>query len=636
MKGNGKWTPHIVAVGAFVVFVVLGLACASTPNSTQSSSAAEKEKQLRQAAERKPKNAKAQYEWGNYLLLTKRDRVQAASVLERALAIDPNYRATAGLNWAPADAAVNGIVVTENIKIDDYSIFLLLGEAYLHGSITGSNRFPEEDRQDALEKALAAYRRGYEIDVTGWKTPSENLDIVYLAYIARTLDNLNRQEEATEMYVKLAKIAKLTTEIASRVDNYEWLNSIKDLPSFYVSASGNDSNNGLSESAPLRSLALAYQRAVDGNIKIITVIGTLNYQSEAAYIDSTDIFNLTASGSASEIIITGKWGAARAVLSGVGSGRNVVYAGGTIRFGYIEISGGELNGESKDGDGIGIYGTVTIGSGTVIRANKGSGIYNRGACTFEGGDINGNENGVYNFGIFVMHSGTIRNNKSTQSGGGVIISSGTFTMSEGSITGNTAESNGGGVVIYSSGTFAMSGGSITGNTAKTDGGGVDNSGTFTMSGGSITGNTVGRDGGGVRNMKTFTMSGGSISNNTARGTGGGVDVSISFGSDTVFTMSSGTISGNKAERGGGVYVSGVIQSVAGSMNGGIFRQSGGSITGNSATAGGGVYVSSYNGRYDKTGGTVSGNTAPRTIVNAVSGYNDANVTREQGSLGSGR
>jgi hypothetical protein len=26
-----KWTPHIIAVGAFVVFIVLGLACAAAP-----------------------------------------------------------------------------------------------------------------------------------------------------------------------------------------------------------------------------------------------------------------------------------------------------------------------------------------------------------------------------------------------------------------------------------------------------------------------------------------------------------------------------------------------------------------------------------------------------------------------------
>jgi len=32
MKGKGKWTPHIIAAMAIVVFIVLGLACMTTPN----------------------------------------------------------------------------------------------------------------------------------------------------------------------------------------------------------------------------------------------------------------------------------------------------------------------------------------------------------------------------------------------------------------------------------------------------------------------------------------------------------------------------------------------------------------------------------------------------------------------------
>ena len=70
-------------------------------------------------------------------------------------------------------------------------------------------------------------------------------------------------------------------------------------------------------------------------------------------------------------------------------------------------------------------------------------------------------------------------------GGGVSVSTGTFTMSGGEISGNTTTSTrnssngcGGGVYVY--GMFTMSGGSISGNTASY-GGGVDvsSSGTFT-------------------------------------------------------------------------------------------------------------------------------------------------------------
>jgi len=33
MKGKGKWTSHIIAAAALAVFIILGLACASTPKS---------------------------------------------------------------------------------------------------------------------------------------------------------------------------------------------------------------------------------------------------------------------------------------------------------------------------------------------------------------------------------------------------------------------------------------------------------------------------------------------------------------------------------------------------------------------------------------------------------------------------
>lgn len=92
---------------------------------------------------------------------------------------------------------------------------------------------------------------------------------------------------------------------------------------------------------------------------------------------------------------------------------------------------------------------------------------------------------------------------SSKTGRGVYVSSGTFNMYGGSITGNKAQDaqgRGGGVYVYSgSGTFNMSGGSITGNNAyksdyiSTFGGGVCvGSGIFTVSGEvTVTDNTKG-------------------------------------------------------------------------------------------------------------------------------------------------
>jgi len=134
----------------------------------------------------------------------------------------------------------------------------------------------------------------------------------------------------------------------------------------------------------------------------------------------------------------------------------------------------------------------------------------------------------------------------SQWGGGVRINGGTFTMTGGSIVGNSvgdkdspADVPGGGVYVFN-GTFTMTGGAICGNasvrkktalgettpTITGKGGGVyvTSSGTFTMTGGMIRGNTAGAMGGGVfvaytdaLSHGTFTMTGGTIYNNTANG-----------------------------------------------------------------------------------------------------------------------
>lgn len=113
---------------------------------------------------------------------------------------------------------------------------------------------------------------------------------------------------------------------------------------------------------------------------------------------------------------------------------------------------------------------------------------------------------------------------SARNGGGVyVVGGGTFTMTGGSIAGNTAAA-GGGVYVDEGGTFTMAGGSINNNKATSGGGGgvMVNLGTFTLSGGSITGNATNDEtygsGGGVCLYGTFYLSGDSIiQNNTKAG-----------------------------------------------------------------------------------------------------------------------
>ena len=173
---------------------------------------------------------------------------------------------------------------------------------------------------------------------------------------------------------------------------------------------------------------------------------------------------------------------------------------------------------------------------------------------------------------------------SSKTGRGVYVSSGTFNMYGGSITGNRATGDGGGV--YKSGSnssFNMYGGSITGNTANSYGGGVYvDGGEFTMSGGTI---------GGTKTGET----------NTATYGGGGVYAKANF------EMTGGSITGNETNRGGGVYVTGKGSFT---MSASADGQNIPSITGNNATDnGGGVYVVGSSSTFKMTGGSITGNNA---------------------------
>jgi hypothetical protein len=107
---------------------------------------------------------------------------------------------------------------------------------------------------------------------------------------------------------------------------------------------------------------------------------------------------------------------------------------------------------------------------SLVRVNSYGTLVMRSGAKVSGNTVSSFDGGVYS---------------SADSGGGVyVVGFGTFTMSGGEISGNTASSGGGGVFVGSSGTFTMSGGEISGNTASSGGGAlVSYSGTFTMSGG---------------------------------------------------------------------------------------------------------------------------------------------------------
>lgn len=255
-----------------------------------------------------------------------------------------------------------------------------------------------------------------------------------------------------------------------------------------------------------------------------------------------------------------------------------------------------------------VNGAMTLNGGTITRMSlSGS---NMGAITVDGGSFtmgNGelssisassaNCGAVYvkNGGKFAMNGGKITGCMfKNQYSGAVALADGTMTMTDGTISGNTASeyNAAGGVLVNGTSSLAMSGGTIENNTAKRGGGVcVREKGTFTMSGGTISGNSTA--------VKSDTIQ-------QPNAGGGGVFVE----DNASFEMTNGTITGNKTNGMGGGVATAVL-SKDDTVGGGLFHMTGGTISDNTASCGGGVYSWSGRNRVVLKGGNIVNNTARR-------------------------
>jgi hypothetical protein len=290
---------------------------------------------------------------------------------------------------------------------------------------------------------------------------------------------------------------------------------------YYVSASGNDDNNGLSEAAAFKSLRYAVEQASDSeDIKTVTVIGTLDQASEGSDIEILFFLNNGALFFSNEepILITGIPNAPsgrRAVLSAAGTVKECVMTAGPFRFEHIEISGSPQWGLT-----VSTNSSVTLGPGSLVRGNQGGGV-------LVGGGETESENEFADFfrpGVLILDGGIVENNQRNDMGGGIAVL-GAFTMKGGSVRNNTVKPRpyteeiglGGGIYVNSKELVLIEGGDITGNTAEYGGALAINFGRVTMTGGSISGNTAASTGGGVLVYEgaAFTRQGGAVRDNKA-------------------------------------------------------------------------------------------------------------------------
>src|SRR5947208_3845724 len=116
---------------------------------------------------------------------------------------------------------------------------------------------------------------------------------------------------------------------------------------------------------------------------------------------------------------------------------------------------------------------------------------------------------IENYGTLTVSNSTLSNNSAFVGGG--IENAGLLTVSNSTLSYNTASNGGGG--IANDGTLTVSGSTLSGNSAP-GGGGIDNHGTLTVSGSTLSGNSANNNGGGIWNNGTATVSGSTLSGNS--------------------------------------------------------------------------------------------------------------------------
>ena len=285
-----------------------------------------------------------------------------------------------------------------------------------------------------------------------------------------------------------------------------------------------------------------------------------------------------------------------AMYGGKISGNTAPQGGGVCVYDNFTMYGGEISGNEANYSGGGVVvengGTFTMKNGTI----SDNAVNGTGGTYYGGGGVDVNYGGT-----FTMEDGTISRNKYTATdgsyvgGGGVHVRGNTnssksytpFIMKGGTISDNETNFTGGGVYVGENTTFTMEGGTIsnnkafaTSNNGRGEGGGVYVYGSFTMRGGEISGNNAANNGGGVCAMGKLIMSGGTIGGtgegkaNTAGDNGGGVCMFTSGMSSTSACIVSGnvTIIGNKKSSDGtanNVYLpSGKTITIGGALTGG--------------------------------------------------------------------
>ncbi|MCR5359700.1 MAG: hypothetical protein K6E55_07450, partial [Thermoguttaceae bacterium] len=229
------------------------------------------------------------------------------------------------------------------------------------------------------------------------------------------------------------------------------------------------------------------------------------------------------------------------------SGQTIVLSGEELTVDKgISIDATDIGGITIDADGRSRV--FYVGGGNEANPVELIGLTITGGNNSSGGGNYGDGGGIYNDGTLTITNSTISGNTASGDGGGICNDSGTLTITNSTISGNTADWGGG---ICNDGTLTITNSTVFGNETFADGfgGGISNiSGMLTLTGSTVTENYSDVDGGGIYNLGALVVTNSTISRNVADWGGGGI---YNAGA---LTITNTVISGNGTRRfGGGIY-----------------------------------------------------------------------------------
>ena len=190
-------------------------------------------------------------------------------------------------------------------------------------------------------------------------------------------------------------------------------------------------------------------------------------------------------------------------------------------------------------DGGGASTVVTISGGVVLLSK----VTIRNGHATDGG-------GIYNAGTLTISNSTLSGNSASYQGGGV-LNSGKLTINQSTFSENGAAY---GAAIRNFKGLTINTSTFSGNSALYYGGGILNSGKLTINRSTFSGNSAGDSGGGIANYKGLTINTSTFIGNSALYLGGGIYTVKKHPSAVI---NNSTLSGNSAgDYGGGIFKSG--------------------------------------------------------------------------------